>query len=1020
MEERNKKISSQNQLFRIKSKTRGFGALLLLFLAFIAFPFSKEFVKLEEMGNEQKNGNLSVSGYWELTEPIVIDDFESNNWAWTAANKPWCSGEGTPEKPYRIENVTINGNNLTSCIQISNSNANFVIENCTLFNSSGFSYTFSQAAIKLESVMNGQIVSNNCSRNNGAGIILLYCDNNIVSGNTINYNKDSGIGISGDSFSGDFSKTNTISENKMKGNLKYGISLSYCINHNISGNNICDNHLSGIYMTGDWFLGASSKNNLISGNNISSNGEEGIKFNFLCSRNTLLENTIDNNNLTGINLGYFCLDNTILGNSLSDNHLCGMEIGPDCSNNTISQNIATHNQDYGISLFDGCFKNNITGNIASNNEKDGIFLNLDCYNNSISGNIASNNGKYGISIGRNCYNNTILRNHINENNNSGLYLYMPLGLGIGAIDNTVLGNVASNNSDYGILIDDNCADNLMYQNFFIENGLKNALDNGSGNQWDNGYMGNYWDDYNGIDENGDGIGETPYNVSEDPLIQDRYPIIWRDNNPIANFTVNSTTVFEGECIQFNFTGELGNQPTGFEWEFGDETTSEEKDPVHKYEKNGTYIVKLTVTDWDYDSNSTAMEIEIKYRDLSPKANFTINATSVYEGDFILFNFTGELGNQPTGFEWEFGDETTSEEKDPVYKYKKNGTYVVKLTVTDWDGDQNFTTKEIEIKYKDLKPKANFTANTTSINEGESVQFNFTGALGNQPAIFEWDFGDGVSSIEQDPVHQYTISRTFTVNLTVRDRDGDVNSSTMEIEVKFIDLKPKASFIVNATTIIEGDVVQFDFLGELGNLPARLEWDFGDGSPVNTELNPIHQYTINDIYTVNLTVIDRTNECSSYQLDIIVLEDIVPVALFIANTTRVYIGEYVQFAFIGNLGNDPNSFQWDFGDDSPVSTDQNPVHQFSTEGEYNITLIISDRDGDISSMKVTIFVNKSPSGNGEPFSPLPIIFTITGASAATIAIFTIALIKKKKVNQKISSNPSGHKNINNSHKKKDRL
>ena len=84
-----------------------------------------------------KNNNeleLKRAGYWE-TGPIEIDDNDpTKNWLIAEATYDWCSGSGTLNDPYLIANVTIDGTGSSECILIQNSNAYFVIKNCTLYN----------------------------------------------------------------------------------------------------------------------------------------------------------------------------------------------------------------------------------------------------------------------------------------------------------------------------------------------------------------------------------------------------------------------------------------------------------------------------------------------------------------------------------------------------------------------------------------------------------------------------------------------------------------------------------------------------------------------------------------------------------------------------------------------------------------------------------------------------------------------------------------------------------------------
>ena len=85
--------------------------------------------------------------------------------------------------------------------------------------------------------------------------------------------------------------------------------------------------------------------------------------------------------------------------------------------------------------------------------------------------------------------------------------------------------------------------------------------------------------------------------------------------------------------------------------------------------------------------------------------------------------------------------------------------------------------------EDLLPKATFIGNTTTILEGEWVQFTFTGALGDMPTEGKWNFGDGsADSTDENPTHQYTTAGTYTVTLTVTDNDGDVDVYSMDITV----------------------------------------------------------------------------------------------------------------------------------------------------------------------------------------------------------------------------------------------
>ena len=95
----------------------------------------------------------------------------------------------------------------------------------------------------------------------------------------------------------------------------------------------------------------------------------------------------------------------------------------------------------------------------------------------------------------------------------------------------------------------------------------------------------------------------------------------------------------------------------------------------------------------------------------------------------------------------------------------------------------------------------------------------------------------------------------------------------KIIIYVLDNFPIADFSANATSIYEGEWIQFTDETHHGFLPYTYEWDFGDGSVNNTQQNPIYQFDTNGTFWVTLTVNDVTGNSSSTSLQIIVLDPI---------------------------------------------------------------------------------------------------------------------------------------------------
>ncbi len=165
------------------------GLIIILIFIFLSFSIVNSSVDyLNEKGNTQSiipRSSLVVS-------PIHID----NNWMETKATYDWCTGSGLYTDPYVIKNLIIDGLGLETCILIENSAFYFKIENCTFYNSGLGNYTTNEyeAGIKLRNTRNGKIINNNCSGNNGVGIMLSDgCNYNTISRNNLSNNGQHGI-----------------------------------------------------------------------------------------------------------------------------------------------------------------------------------------------------------------------------------------------------------------------------------------------------------------------------------------------------------------------------------------------------------------------------------------------------------------------------------------------------------------------------------------------------------------------------------------------------------------------------------------------------------------------------------------------------------------------------------------------------------------------------------------------------------------------------------------------------------
>ncbi len=157
----------------------------------------------------------------------------------------------------------------------------------------------------------------------------------------------------------------------------------------------------------------------------------------------------------------------------------------------------------------------------------------------------------------------------------------------------------------------------------------------------------------------------------------------------------------------------------------------------------------------------------------PVADFTMSKTSAEVGDTITFT---NISLNASRYSWDFGDGKTSTNDSPSHAYSSEGTFNVTLTASG-DGGENIASKSITVYYP--KPVADFTMSKTSAEVGDPIFFTNTSLNASN---YFWDFGDGKTSANKNPIHSYSTAGTFTITLKATGKGGE-NSLSRTIVVK---------------------------------------------------------------------------------------------------------------------------------------------------------------------------------------------------------------------------------------------
>jgi PKD repeat protein len=233
--------------------------------------------------------------------------------------------------------------------------------------------------------------------------------------------------------------------------------------------------------------------------------------------------------------------------------------------------------------------------------------------------------------------------------------------------------------------------------------------------------------------------------------------------------------------------------------------------------------------------------------------------------------------------------------------------------------------------------ASFVANATSGTVPLSVQF--VDLSTNSPASWVWSFGDGGTSSLQNPVHTYATAGTYTVTLTATNGGGSSTATKADyIGAGKVAMIPVAAFVSSVTSGTAPLTVQF--VDSTTNSPTSWIWSFGDGN-MSTLQNPTHIYTTSNSYTVTLIATNSAGSDTLSKANYITVTYAEPVANFTADVTSGTVPFTVQFTDVST--NSPTTWSWKFGDGGK-STDQNPTHKYTEEGDYTVTLTAKNSAG----------------------------------------------------------------------------
>ena len=239
--------------------------------------------------------------------------------------------------------------------------------------------------------------------------------------------------------------------------------------------------------------------------------------------------------------------------------------------------------------------------------------------------------------------------------------------------------------------------------------------------------------------------------------------------PLSAFDLSSNRLCGiPDSVQFT---NLSEGALNYEWDFGDGQSSLDTDPLIIYNAAGQFTVQLIATNEFACKDTSFQSLDVN---LQPEVDFDPQFIEECEG------FTAVFNNFTTGadfLEWNFGDGGTSNEESPTYTYNTRGTYDLKLFAAF--NNTCFDSLVIPGAVTIFPgPTAGFTwKEDLSFEPGGLIEFTNTSF---EAVSYLWDFADGATSTEENPIHEYLNNDVWQAILVAFHENGCTDTVQQEI------------------------------------------------------------------------------------------------------------------------------------------------------------------------------------------------------------------------------------------------
>jgi len=443
--------------------------------------------------------------------------------------------------------------------------------------------------------------------------------------------------------------------------------------------------------------------------------------------------------------------------------------------------------------------------------------------------------------------------------------------------------------------------------------------------------------------------------------------------PVADFSIRRKSEREparvGDLLTFQDESyDADGDVVAWDWAFGDGTTAASSLATHSYDAAGTYVVRLEVADGQGETALQTQALTIAPRLSVALFSYTPDPPHAGEVTRLDASESAQFSGTITSYIWDFdGDGTTdvqTSSSSVEHVFPTGGPTVVRLTVVD--EQDNRASRERILQIND-PPVAQFQIDDFSPDELEFVSFvDCSWDRDGEIVEWLWEFGDGSTSTVQTASHAYRASGEMRVLLLVTDDGGAMQTASAIVTVQ--NLPPTANLSASSDAAPTGSTLTFDASASFDPTPdgciTKYEWNLGDeaGYTVETE-DPMLSRSFDEDgqVCVRVRVMDDDGATAvSDPVTVTVTNRSPSIALVQWTPTDPVDGEPVTLS-VSASDPDGQIMRWMWSVDGVVqSTQQSFVTTFDDDGDYEITVQVTDDDGASVPRSVSVSVaNAAP-------------------------------------------------------------